>query len=124
MLSGGAADAGVVVVPAGSVPPSADWAQKVEKGTILVVEGESGLAASFGFRPTTERVVVRSVEDVHAPKLKVVWEKPVEIARFELPAEARVFARERHENAPLVAGMKRGAGAVLWVAITPGSVAW
>ena len=103
-----------------TAPPPADWVQRVEKGAILVVEGESGLAASFGFRPTAERVVIRSVEDVHAPKLKILWEKPLEIPRFELPKDARLFSKERHENAPLVAGFRRGLGAVLWVALAPG----
>src|SRR5262249_39234446 len=94
MLSGGMAEAGVVVVPAGTTPPAADWAQRVEKGAILVVEGESGLAASFGFKAGAGRVLVRSVEDIHAPKLKIVWEKPTEIPRFDLPTEARMFAAE------------------------------
>ena len=34
--------------------------------------------------------------------------------------EAQVFARERWTGAPLIAGFKRGAGAVLWVAAPPG----
>lgn len=118
-LTPGPSDPGVIVVPTG-VLPDAGWAAKVERGTILVLEGESALAASFGFQSTSQRVVVRSVEDLRAPKLKIVWEKPLEIRRFEVPPQARVFARERREQAPLIAGFRRGAGAVLWVAVPPG----
>ncbi len=57
---------------------------------------------------------------MHAPKLRIVWEKPLELPVFEMPKEARVFARERWLGAPLMAGFRRGAGAVLWVAAPPG----
>ena len=39
---------------------------------------------------------------------------------FEVPALAQVFARERWTGAPLVAGLHRGTGAVLWIAAPPG----
>ncbi|MGH9558694.1 MAG: hypothetical protein ACRD30_05590, partial [Bryobacteraceae bacterium] len=39
---------------------------------------------------------------------------------FQIPQQARIFAREKWENAPLIAGFKRGAGAVLWIAAPPG----
>ena len=35
--------------------------------------------------------------------------------------EARLFARERWKKAPLLAGYRRGLGAVLWVAAPPGT---
>ena len=59
--------------------------------------------------------------DVHDPKLPIVWEQALEMPRFAVPANARVFARERWEGAPLLAGFRRGAGAVLWVALPPGA---
>jgi hypothetical protein len=99
---------------------SAEWTSRVEHGAILIVEGESSLAAMFGFRRTGSNVKVASLSDVHASKLAIVWEKGLELPVFELPASARVFARERWTGAPMVAGMRRGAGAVLWVAVPPG----
>ena len=39
---------------------------------------------------------------------------------MDLPAGATVFARERWTGAPMTAGIRRGAGAVLWVAAAPG----
>ena len=108
-----------VVVAAPDAPVSG-WADRVEHGTILVVEGASPLASSFGFHTTEKRVTVRSVEDPRSPKLEIVWEQAEDLPVFEVPKEARVFARERHEGAPLMAGFHRGQGAVLWLAASPG----
>ncbi len=111
-------DRGVVVALDGSAP--AGWAARVEAGTVLILEGDSPLAASFGFRPGQGRVSIRSVEDLHAPKLRIVWEQALDLPAFEVPKDARVFMRERLEAAPLMAGVRRGKGAVLWVAAPPG----
>src|ERR1700730_3906670 len=54
----------VEVIPTGIATAEKDWNQRVEHGTILVLEGASPLAASFGFRAGTERITVRSVEDL------------------------------------------------------------
>ena len=85
----------------GSQPTEKDWTQRVERGTILILEGASPLAASFGFRAGTQRVSVQSVEDLRAPQLRIIWEQAAEVPVFEIPQTARVFARERHEKAPL-----------------------
>lgn len=63
--------------------------------SILILEGESPLATSLGFRPTANRVSVRGVEVFRAPKLAIVWEEAADLPVFEIPKEARVFARER-----------------------------
>jgi len=122
LLSGPVGEAAVVVAPPGSNGPVSGWAERVENGTILVVEGESPLAAAFGFHAGKKPpVTVRSVEDTRAPKLRIIWEKPQALPVFEIPPEAKVFARERWERAPLMAGFRRGAGAVLWIAAPQGS---
>jgi hypothetical protein len=121
LMDGAVAAAGVVVAPAGTNAPAAEWSARVERGTILVLEGESPLAAAFGFRATDKpHVKAASVEDVHAPKLRIVWGKQIELPVFEIPVEARLFARERWQGSPLIAGFKKGAGAVLWIAAAPG----
>jgi hypothetical protein len=97
------------------------WAARVEHGTILIVQADSPAAVAFGFRPTAKRIAVRSVEDARAPKLEIVWEHALDLPVFEIPADARVFARERREGAPLMAGFRRGQGAVLWIAAPPGT---
>ena len=114
--------AGVVVAPRAANAPAVEWTARIERGTILILEGDSPLAAAFGFRPSTKpHVMARSVEDVHAPKLRIVWEQPLELAGFEIPEDALVFARERWQGAPLIAGFRRGAGAVLWIAAPLGA---
>ena len=112
--------AGVVVVRRGSPQTAASWSSRIDQGLILVLEGESDLAQSFGFKPGTKRIAVSSLKDVRAPKLSIVWEQMLEMPVYELPKQARVFTSERWEGAPLVAGYKQGKGAVLWVAINPG----
>jgi len=101
-------------------PASVEWNGRVEKGAILILEGESSLADMFGFRRGKENVRVNSLTDVHRPKLSIVWENGLELPVFELPAGAQVFASERWTGAPMTAGMRRGAGALLWVAVPPG----
>src|SRR5580704_2305246 len=80
----------VEVIPAGVAVTQMEWTQRVEHGTILILEGASPLAASFGFRAGTERVTVRSVEDLRAPQLRVIWEKAVEVPVFETSKEVQV----------------------------------
>jgi hypothetical protein len=110
---------GVVVVPQDASDEG--WPARVEHGTILVVQGDSPAAASFGFHATAKLVTVRTIEDTRAPKLEIVWEQALELPVFEVPKDARVFARESHEGAPLMAGFRRGQGAVLWIAAPPGT---
>ena len=122
LIDGPATDAAVVVAPRGTSVSSEEWTAHVEHGTILVLEGESTLASAFGFEATSKpRFIARSVEDVHALNLRIVWEKPLELPVTRIPPEARVFARERWQGAPLIAGMRRGAGAVLWLAAPLGN---
>lgn len=105
--------ADVVVLGAGA---SGDYRARVERGTILILEGDSPVAASFGIHAGAKQVSIRSITDARAPKLGIVWEQAVTAARFELPAQATVFARERWEEAPVLAGFRVGSGAVLWLA--------
>ena len=109
----------VLVARAGAVA-SPQWTNRVEKGAILILEGESSLAEMFGFKRGIGNVRVNSITDSHAPTLPIVWEKGLELPVFEVPPGAQVFARERWTGAPVVAGLRRGSGAVLWVAVSPG----
>jgi hypothetical protein len=74
----------------------------------------------FGFRKSGENARVTSVADIHRPQLAIVWQSAAELPRFEVPASARVFAKDRWTGAPLIAGMRHGSGGVLWVATSPG----
>jgi len=126
LTSGAGGGASVIVAPHGIDLPYTEWSARVEHGVILILEGESPLAAGFGFhvgaQPGTPviSVAVRSIEDLRAPGLRIVWERALDLPGVEIPAEARVFARERWHKAPLIAGYRKGEGAVLWVAAPPG----
>jgi hypothetical protein len=110
-----------IVVAPGNTPASADWQARVKNGAALILEGPSPLAASLGFKPAIDTVPVIHVVDVHNPTLPVIWQKTLEIQKTEVPAGARVFAKDRWTGQPVVAGFKSGSGAVLWVAAPPGA---
>src|SRR5260370_4189755 len=109
---------GVGNVDLGSVP---QWTQRIEQGAIVVLEGESELADALGFKPGKKRVVVRSIVDFRAPTLPIVWERAVEIPEFQVTKDGRIFASERWEGAPVMAAIRRGSGAALWIAVPPGA---
>jgi hypothetical protein len=111
--------AGIFVLRPGSAG-SAEWPARVESGAFLILEGETSAADLYGFRKTAENTRVASVTDTHLPQLSIVWQAAQEMPRFEMPPAAQVFAKERWTGAPLIAGMRRGRGAVLWVAASPG----
>ena len=113
------AGAGIVVLRRGARP--VDALALAESGTFVIVEGQSDAAVSAGFRPGSKTVRVQSVEDLRRPQLRIIWERALDLPVCDLPAGARVFTRERWTGAPLVAGFRRGAGAILWVAADPGS---
>ncbi|HVO98003.1 MAG TPA: hypothetical protein VMT15_08040 [Bryobacteraceae bacterium] len=111
----------VLVIPAGVQASAAECELRLEHGAFLVLEGQSAAAASFGFRASAKpHVIVHSVEDLRSVKLHIVWGKALEVPVFEVPKEARVFAVERWQGIPLMAGYRRGKGAVLWIAASPG----
>ena len=111
--------AGIYVLRPGS-SGAAQWTARVEAGSFLILEGESAVADAFGFHKSAENTRVTSVIDVHRPQLPLVWQSAQELPRFEVPPAARVFAKERWSGAPLIAGQRRGKGAVLWVSVSPG----
>jgi hypothetical protein len=111
--------AGILVIRPGAAAP-AHLTERVEQGAFLILEGQTTPADSFGFRAGRDTISVGNVEDVHRPKLPIVWQKAVELHRFEVPKNARIFAKERWSGAPLIAGYPSGRGAILWVAATPG----
>ncbi len=100
------------------------WTDKIERGAVLILEGESPLAVSLGFRPSRQTVTVTSLRDVHEPEMRIILEKPIELSRWDVPAGATVFTTERWTSAPMVAGYRSGKGAVLWSALSPGRIGY
>jgi hypothetical protein len=109
-----------IFVARAGTPAAPEWRERVRSGAFLVVEGRSPLGEMFGFRATGEKLRVGSLVDARKPKLSIIWQKALEAPRFEVPGQATVFARERWSGTPVMAGMREGAGAVLWIAVAPG----
>jgi hypothetical protein len=102
-----------------SVP---QWLDKIEQGGVVVIEGDNKLGQVLGFQAGEKHVTVRSIIDQRAPKLPIIWENALDIPVFELPHGAQVLAFERWERAPVMASLRRGSGAVLWIASSPGKL--
>ena len=118
-----AATADIVVAPL-NAPASADYRARVMSGAALILEGSSPLASSFGFIATSTTVSAIHIVDEHNPSLPVIWSKAVDIPRYEIPADAHVYAKERWTGAPVIAGYHLGTGAVLWIAVSPGAAGY
>ena len=119
----GPADSADIFVAPVNTPPSSEWQTRVKGGAVLILEGTSPLAGSFGFKSSLDTVSVIHIVDVHNPDLPVIWNKAVELPKTGMPAEpnaARVFAKDRWSGQPVIAGYRLGKGAVLWVAMPPG----
>src|SRR5579884_197519 len=102
--------AGIYVVRNSSTTPVKDLLARIDSGAFVILEGESDFAAALGFEATKQHVVVRSIVDQRAPAVPVVWERPLELPVFSIPKNARVFASERWQQIPLMAGLQRGKG--------------
>ncbi|HYO82896.1 MAG TPA: hypothetical protein VES20_15930, partial [Bryobacteraceae bacterium] len=113
------ASVGITVAQANHIPLPALRAQ-VQSGAFVIVEGENEFATVLGFRAGQRKIPTRSLIDARHPKLSIVWQESVEIPEFSVPSGAQVFARERWTGAPLLAGLRDGKGAVLWLATKPG----
>ena len=115
LTNGTGGGASVIVAPPGTDLPYPEWSARVEQGAILILAGESPLATAFGFRAGAQpRVSTRSVEDLRAPDLRIVWEKALDLPVVEIPAEARVFARGALAESPAYRRLSQrcGRGAV------------
>ena len=113
------AEAAIFVARPGT-PADAAWPHRVETGGFLILEGDSPLARSFGFRLLDRTTRMASVIDTHQPETPLIFEHPIELSESALPDGTQIFARERWTNVPVIAGFRRGNGAVLWVATNPG----
>ncbi len=90
------------------------------EGKILILEGASPAAAKAGIASEPRTVTVRQICDVHAPKMQIIWEKPVSMTPSTLPPDYQIFAKERWSGAPMLAGKRTAHGAILWLAVSPG----
>jgi hypothetical protein len=116
----GSEGAKLIVIPAGATAPPETWVPRLEQGALLVLEGESPLAEALGFRRTGKKAPVQSVIDPRRPELRIIWESALDLPSFTIPPDAVLFSKERWKGTPLMAGVRRGSGAALWLAASPG----
>ncbi len=95
-------------------------AELVDKGAFAILTGDSPQARHFGFKPVRPAAPMRNLIDLRRPELSILWEQEALVPFFEVPQSATLFVQERRQGAPLMAGVKRGAGGVLWLATSPG----
>ncbi|MFL6449531.1 MAG: hypothetical protein ACJ746_17905 [Bryobacteraceae bacterium] len=108
--------AGILVIRADSPLDLASIAQQ----RIVFVTGTGPAAEAIGIRAKPEAVAVRQIVDARAPKMQIIWAQPVSVPLFEVPADFTVFAKEKWKGAPVLAGKRMGAGALVWLATDPG----
>jgi len=88
---------------------------------LLILEGDSPAARALGIvEQTGVKLFIRQIVDSHAPKMQIIWEQPAEIFKSQVPADFTVYATERWQNAPVLAGKRTAHGAILWLATAPG----
>lgn len=95
--------------------------QALAASKLVILEGTGAAAKSLGFTVRGENLLVRRVEDIHAPGLPILWAQPVQLPVVQVPGGFRVLAREKWRGAPLTAAMKVGSGGILWLANSPGA---
>jgi hypothetical protein len=103
---------------AGASAPAATAA--LAESHILILEGDSPAARALGFLPQKDKLSVRHIVDTHAPQMPIIWEQPAEIFKTQLPEGFTVYATERWQSAPVLAGKRTAHGAILWLATAPG----
>jgi hypothetical protein len=112
----------IIVLPENNGPMPEDLFARLRNGRILILEGDSAAARAMGIRPTSRRVHVRSIYDMHQPDLSIIWEEAIDVTVFEVPSQAKVLARDSFQQAPLMATLRFGqSGSVLWIAVPPGT---
>jgi len=93
-----------------------------DEAALRIYVGHSEAARAVGVERGTATMRVAALAEELNSDLDVFWEEPLELPVARLPPTARIFTREKHSGAPLVAGWRRGDGrSVLWLAADPGA---
>lgn len=62
---------------------------------ILVLEETGPAAERLGIIRTQGNVTIRQICDKRAPKMQIIWERPVDVAAVTLREGFQVFAKEK-----------------------------
>jgi hypothetical protein len=116
IVATGSAEAPIVVAGANAPATAASLASD----HFLILEGYSPLAQALGFSQNTSPVSIRRIIDARIPSMDIVWEQTITQPAIAIPEGYKVFAHEKWQNAPVLAGKLTAHGAVLWMATSPG----
>jgi len=95
-------------------------AAKLAEHHLVIIEGLGPAAKSVGIGEKEDRLAVRQICDIHAPKMQIIWQHEAVVPGATLPASFQVFATEKWNGAPVAAGKRTIGGAILWLATEPG----
>jgi hypothetical protein len=121
LVESSASEARLIVAGRNAVGAPEEWLAKIDAGMVVVLEGESPLASALGFRAGKGSVRVARIRDARDPGLRIQWEDPLKVPVFTVPKQAHVFATAGRGRVPLMAGLTRGRGSVLWLAAPVGT---
>jgi hypothetical protein len=101
-------------------PSATAWTRVLDSVNLTSAEATWLTGAAAGVSAGAESITVRRIVDARRPQLDIYWETPAVVPRYELPHDARVFARERWSGAPVLAGWVRDGHPILWTATALG----
>ncbi len=114
-----------VVVLADSGQWSLETVQaRLATGALVVIAGHSPVAEALGIMRGENVVKVRQIRDAASPELPVVWAQEEELPQARLGEGWQVRAQDRWSEAPVLAILKVGRGAVLWTATGIGGLGY
>jgi hypothetical protein len=101
-------------------PESAVDLAAASERQLVVIEGLGRAAEGLGISQKPNHISIRQISDVRAPGMQIFWQPALDVPEAVLPPGFEVFAKEKWTGAPVLAGKKTAAGAILWLATNPG----
>ena len=111
-----------IIVLRDAAGPAPQWIERLEGGAILILEGESATGVGPRLPGDSEaRPRAKHRGSAHTKAEASSGSRPTEAPVFRRRPKLRCSRASDGTAPPLVAGMRRGKGAVLWVATGPGT---
>ena len=112
----------VIVLPSESDTAPVDWlAQRAERPDSYFGRRLANRPYTGHPRHLAPRARTQSMRYPPAHPTDRLGERRLDVPVFEVPSEAKILARDRIHQAPLMAVLRHGSGGVLWIAVPPGT---
>ncbi len=86
----------------------------VSSGGNLILDGRTDLAEDFGIQFDASRLSVRGIHDHIFPEERIAWQYSELVSKFDVSRIDKVFASDDATEAPVVVGIKREKGKILF----------